>query len=70
MEIGGSGVGSILMMNLATGALVRELKGHFSGSVLSLTFNANTGDLFSSGEDGLVLRWRSGKIFTNKGDND
>ena len=70
MEIGGSGVGSILMMNLATGALVRELKGHFSGSVLSLTFNANTGDLFSSGEDGLVLRWRSGKIFTKKGDND
>lgn len=68
MEIGGSGVGSILMMNLATGALVRELKGHYSGSVLSLTFNASTGDLFSSGEDGFVLRWRSNKIF-KKDDN-
>jgi len=63
MDIGGSGIGSILMMNLATGALVRELRGHFSGSVLSLAFNPNTGDVFSSGEDGLLFKWKSDKIF-------
>jgi len=54
--LGGDGGGSVLAFDTLTGDVVGELKGHH-GAVLGLSLNERTQELYSSGDDGLLLQW-------------
>ena len=54
--LGGDGGGSVLAFDTLSGNVVGEMKGHH-GAVLGLALNVRTQELFSSGDDGLILKW-------------
>jgi hypothetical protein len=52
----------------SSGALLHALRGHHGG-VLGLALS-DDGDLFSSGDDGVLVRWRTALLPARGGDGD
>jgi WD40 repeat protein len=64
----GAGAGAILVLDASSGAQLHALRGHHGG-VLGLALS-DDGDLFSSGDDGALLRWRAALLPAGGGDGE